>query len=109
MKKTTIDKLTGIILGAVSSFVLFGGTSEALAADLTASAHNISTTSTITEVDSLMAFNLRSEAANSQEITFTESRSQSNSGINKWVGSIYYLMMMHLILSFILSSQGEKA
>ena len=100
MKRTTINKLTGLLLAIAGYFGLFGGVTEVLAANLNASAHNEITSP---EVPSLVSFNLDYVAAT------TDFEPQSGSGTNKWISGIYYLIMIHLILSFILADNGEEA
>lgn len=105
MKRTTINKLTGLLLAIAGSFVLFGAGTEVLAANVTASAHNSYAHNEITspEVPSLVSFNLDHVEAT------TDFENQSSSGTNKWIAGIYYLIMIHLIFSFILADQGEEA
>ncbi len=100
MKRTTINKLTGLLLATAGSLVLFGGGTEVLAANLTASAHNEITSH---EVGSLVSFNLDNVEAT------IELEKPSSSGTNKWIAGIYYLIMIHMIISFILADKGEEA
>lgn len=100
MKRTTINKLSGLILATAGFFVLFCGSNEVLAANLTASAYNQITSP---DVGSLVSFNLDHVEAT------TDFAKPSSSGTNKWIAGIYYLIMIHMTLSFILADQGEEA
>jgi hypothetical protein len=103
MKNTMMTKLAAWLVGTTSALLLFGGSPNALAADLTASAHNGMTSN---QSDSLVSFNLNTTPT--QENILNASEVKGDSGMNKWVASIYYLMMSHLILSFILAAKNES-
>lgn len=102
MNNSAIAKLAGVMLGTTSALLIFGGSPEALAANLTASSPNGITSN---QRDSLVSFNLNTSPT--EETIFNASEVESNSGMNKWVASIYYLMMIHLLLSFILAAKNE--
>ena len=107
MNRTAIAKLSGIILGTAGALLL-GGATEAVAANLTPAANHDQIGN---EVGSLVTFNVNNLDATqtNESVAFTVADNKSNSGMDKLVGSLYYLMMIHLILSFILSSRSEEA
>ena len=128
MKNHMIEKLTGSLV--LATLLLFGSNSEALTADLKGYFRdenpmevenllvdfkqpktlilndNNQNKNPIEGGKSLGAFNLQ-ETLGDRERTVNGSEA-SNSAINQWVNSIYYLMMGHLTLSFILYETSEE-